>query len=113
MEGPTLPISKEIHEMKYRQEGESFREAMSRIADALKDSNEHFHRFRDILLDMRFLPAGRVQAAMGSARQVCAFNCFVSPTIPDSMEGIMDVAKYSAITQRLGGGIGYDFSTLR
>lgn len=112
-QGPTLPISEEIHALKYRQDGESFREAMSRIADALKDSDEHFHQFRDILLDMRFLPAGRVQAAMGAARQVTPYNCFVSPTIPDSMNGIMDVAKYAAETMRLGGGIGYDFSTIR
>lgn len=111
--GPTLPISEEIHTMKYRQEGESFREAMTRIADSLKDNDDHFHAFRDILLDMRFLPAGRVQAAMGAARQVTPYNCFVSPTIPDSMDGIMDTAKYAAETMRLGGGIGYDFSTLR
>lgn len=112
-QGPTLPISEEIHQLKYRQDGESFREAMSRIADSLKDSDEHFHQFRDILLDMRFLPAGRVQAAMGAARQVTPYNCFVSPTIPDSMNGIMDTAKYAAETMRLGGGIGYDFSTIR
>lgn len=111
--GPTLAISEEIHAMKYRQEGESFREAMSRIADALKDSDDHFHLFRDALLDRRFLPAGRVQASMGAARQVTPYNCFVSPTIPDSMSGIMDVAKYAAETMRLGGGIGYDFSTIR
>lgn len=112
-QGPTLPISEEIHQLKYRQDGESFREAMSRIADALKDDEAHFHKFRDILLDMRFLPAGRVQAAMGAARQVTPYNCFVSPTIPDSMTGIMDTAKYAAETMRLGGGIGYDFSTIR
>jgi ribonucleoside-diphosphate reductase alpha chain len=112
-QGPTLPISEEIHALKYRQDGESFREAMSRIADSLKDSDEHFHQLRDILLDMRFLPAGRVQASMGSARQSTAYNCFVSPTIPDSMKGIMEIASYAAETMRLGGGIGYDFSTIR
>lgn len=111
--GPTLPISIELDEMKYRQQGESFREKCSRIADSLKDSDEHYHAFRDSLLDMRFLPAGRVQAAMGAARQVTPYNCFVSPTIPDSMSGIMDVAKTAAETMRLGGGIGYDFSTIR
>ena len=113
MNGPTLPISIELDQMKYRQQGESFREKCSRIADALKDSDEHYHAFRDALLDMRFLPAGRVQAAMGAARQVTPYNCFVSPTIPDSMSGIMDVAKVAAETMRLGGGIGYDFSTIR
>lgn len=111
--GPTLPISIELDEMKYRQEGESFREKCSRIADALKDGDDHYHAFRDSLLDLRFLPAGRVQAAMGAARQVTPYNCFVSPTIPDSMSGIMDVAKIAAETMRLGGGIGYDFSTIR
>ena len=111
--GPTLPISEEIHAQKYRQKGESFREAMTRVADALKDSDEHFHAFREILLDMRFMPAGRVQAAMGAARQTTAYNCFVSDTITDSMDGIMTAASKAAETMRLGGGIGYDFSTIR
>jgi ribonucleoside-diphosphate reductase alpha chain len=113
MQGPTLPISIEIDTMKYRQEGETHRDKCTRIADGMKDSDEHFRAMRDILLDQRFLPAGRVQAAVGAARQVTPFNCFVSPTIPDSMSGIMDVAKFAAETMRLGGGIGYDFSTIR
>ena len=112
-QGPTLPISIEIDELKYRQPNESFREKCSRIADSLKDSEEHFKAFRDILLDQRFLPAGRVQASMGAARMTTPYNCFVAPTIPDDMGGIMDVAKYAAMTMRLGGGIGYDFSTIR
>ena len=112
-QGPSLPISEELHALKYRQSNETFREAMSRIADALKDDEGHYHSFREILLDMRFLPAGRVQAAMGAARQVTPYNCFVSNTIPDSMKGIMDAATRAAETMRLGGGIGYDFSTLR
>lgn len=111
--GPTLAISEEIHKMKYRGEGESFREAMVRVADGLKDNEEHYHEFKDILLNMRFLPAGRVQSAIGSPREVTPYNCFVSRVIPDSMEGIMDAAKEAAETMRLGGGIGYDFSTLR
>lgn len=111
--GPTLPISEEIHAMKYRGNGESFKEAMTRVADALKDNEEHYHKFRDIILNMRFLPAGRVQAAMGSPRQVTPYNCFVAGTIEDSMDGIMTSAREAAETMRLGGGIGYDFSTLR
>lgn len=111
--GPTLKISIELDEMKYRQPGESFRDKCSRIADALKDDDAHYNSFRDVLLDTRFLPAGRVQAAMGAARQVTPYNCFVSPTIPDTMAGIMAVAGVAAETMRLGGGIGYDFSTIR
>lgn len=111
--GPTLGISEEIHAMKYRSRGESFRDAMVRVADALKDTDAHYLELKDILLNQRFLPAGRVQAAMGSPKVVTAYNCFVSGTIPDSMDGIMKAAHEAAETMRLGGGIGYDFSVLR
>jgi len=99
--------------MKYRHDGESFRDAMTRIAGALQDTPQHFQAFRDIILDQRFMPAGRVQAAMGSPRLVTAYNCFVSGIIPDSFDGIMQMATEAGKTMRMGGGIGYDFSTLR
>lgn len=115
--GPTLPLSKEIHAQKYRSEGESFKEAMNRVAGSLSDGTDHFYAFRNILLDMRFLPGGRVQAAMGSTKNVTPYNCYVSGTIEDSFtdgEGnIMQRATEAATTMRMGGGIGYDFSTLR
>ena len=111
--GPTLTISEHIHAEKYRSEGETFQEAMTRVAEALKDDETHFNQFRTILYNQRFLPAGRVQSAMGAPRVVTPYNCFVSGTIDDSMDGIMDAAKDAAKTMQLGGGIGYDFSTLR
>ena len=111
--GPTIGISEEIHAMKYRSKGESFKDAMTRVANALKDDESHFQEFRNILYDMRFMPAGRVQSAMGAPRRVTPYNCFVSMTIPDSMGGIMTAAQEAAKTMQLGGGIGYDFSTLR
>lgn len=113
LHGPTLPIAEETHARKHRLAGESFREAMSRIANVLADTSDHFDKYRDILLNQRFLPGGRIQAATGSPRKTTAFNCYVSGTIEDSMDGIMDKAKEAAKTMRLGGGIGYDFSTLR
>ena len=111
--GPTLNISEEIHSMKYRGKYESFKEAMARVAEALKDDDAHFLNFKTILYNQRFLPAGRVQSAMGAPRRVTPYNCFVSTTIQDSMQGIMEAATRAAETMRLGGGIGYDFSTLR
>lgn len=115
--GPTQPFSEELHAEKYRQEGESFREAVNRIATGLKDNDAHFHEFRDILLSMRFMPAGRIQSAIGSGRNTTPYNCYVSGTIADSYtadEGsIMARASEAAATMRMGGGIGYDFSTLR
>lgn len=107
----------QLHAEKYRGKNESHREAMNRIASALKDDDAHFHEFRDALLNLRFMPAGRPQAAMGSPRRVTAYNCFVMPAIEDSFTDgancIMDVAKHAATTMRMGGGVGYDFSTIR
>ena len=111
--GPTIGISEEIHAIKYRSKGETFKGSQTRVANALKDDEAHFNAFRPILYDMRFMGAGRVQAAMGAPRQVTPYNCFVSMKIPDSMEGIMKAAGQAAKTMQLGGGIGYDFSTLR
>jgi len=111
--GPTLTISEETHAKKHRLEGESFYEAQTRIANALKDSHEHFSAFRGILLNQRFMGAGRVQSAVGAPREVTAFNCFVSGTLEDSLDGIMHRATEAAFTMKAGGGIGYDFSTLR
>ena len=111
--GPVTDIAEQTHAVKYRQEGENFYEAMCRVANALKDTEEHRKSFKDILLNQRFMPGGRVQSCMGAAREVTPYNCFVSATIEDSMGGIMKAATDAAQTMRMGGGIGYDFSTLR
>lgn len=121
--GPRLAYSEQLHAEKYRLKGETFRDAMGRVAAALTvgDNSASYHDFRDVLLDMRFMPAGRVQAAMGSPKGVTPYNCYVSGTIPDSFvsrenaeqSSIMHRAEQAATTMRMGGGIGYDFSTLR
>lgn len=115
--GPQTEAADNLHQMKYRSPGESFKEAMNRMAGTLSDSPEHFRQLQRILQIQSFLGGGRTQAAVGSTRQVTAINCFVSPTIKDSYvdgeNSIMDVARKAAATMRLGGGIGYDFSTLR
>ena len=112
-EGPTLPLSQEIDKMKYRQEGETFDDKVQRIAVALSDDGDHELELKDILGDLRFLPAGRVQNAIGSKRITTAYNCFVSGVIEDNMNSIMEKAAEAAETMRRGGGIGYDFSKLR
>ena len=103
--GMTVPLSEEIDAIKYRQTGEDFYSKIVRIADALKDSPSHFEDFKDALRNLRFLPAGRVQNAMGAARKTTAYNCFVSQVIEDSMESIMQRATEAAETMRRGGGI--------
>jgi ribonucleoside-diphosphate reductase alpha chain len=69
--------------------------------------------FYAALEDFKFLPAGRITAGAGTGRSVTLFNCFVMGTIPDSMGGIFDGLKEAALTMQQGGGIGYDFSTIR
>ena len=113
MEGPTLAISKEIDKRKYRQDGEDFKGKIVRIANALKDNDEHFNAIRDIAGNMRFLFAGRIQNAVGAPRQTAAHNCFVSGEVEDSMASIMTRAAEAAETMRRGGGLGFDFSKLR
>ena len=111
--GPITPLSEEIDKMKYRQTDESFDDKIKRISLALCDDEDHRFELEDILGNMRFLPAGRVQSAVGSKRITTAYNCFVSGTIDDSMHSIMEKASEAAETMRRGGGIGYDFSKIR
>lgn len=115
--GPQTPFAQQLHAEKYRAAGESFHEGMNRVAGALTEGRESFLVLRDILEDLRFMPGGRIQAAVGSPKRVTPYNCFVSGTIMDSfIEGngsIMARATESASTQRMGGGIGYGFSWLR
>lgn len=69
--------------------------------------------FFNILKDFRFLPGGRIQAGAGTIHQVTLFNCFVMGIIEDSIDGIFDSLKEGALTMQEGGGVGYDFSTIR
>src|SRR5665213_1553242 len=69
--------------------------------------------FAGALAGRKFLPAGRILAGAGAERNVTLFNCFVMGAIPDSMDGIFGAVREAALTLQQGGGIGYDFSTLR
>ena len=111
--GPQIPACDSLHSQKYRLPNEAFSEACARQAAAMADTEDHRQSYRNILLNQRFMPAGRVQAAMGSPRDVTAYNCFVSGVIEDSMESIMERATQAAETMRRGGGIGFDFSRIR
>ena len=120
----TAPIAEEIWDAKYRmkeQDGTpidlTVLDTQSRIANALAAPEKHREywtdRFEDALADFKFLTAGRITAGAGTERDVTLFNCFVMGTIPDSMSGIFDMLKEAALTMQQGGGIGYDFSTIR
>lgn len=88
-----------------------------RIAEALAQAEMEpsywTQEFYNALEDFKFIPAGRIIAGAGADRNVTLFNCFVMGTIPDSMCGIFDMLKEAALTMQQGGGIGYDFTTIR
>jgi len=117
-------ISQQIWDMKYRLRGSSgevvdktIEDTWRRVATALaapeRDTTAWTERFYAAMTDFKFLPAGRVVAGAGSARSVTLFNCFVMGAIPDDMGGIFAHLREAALTMQQGGGIGYDFSTLR
>lgn len=121
---PIAPISQQIWDMKYRLKGpdgapvdQSIADTWQRIAAALAQPEQNPAAwqpvFAEALQDFRFLPAGRIVAGAGTGRKVTLFNCFVMGTIPDDMAGIFEHLKEAALTMQQGGGIGYDFSTLR
>jgi ribonucleoside-diphosphate reductase alpha chain len=116
------PISEQIWNMKYRfKNGDggdaSVEDTWRRIARALavveNEPQVWEERFYQALEDFKFLPAGRITAGAGTARKVTLFNCFVMGTVPDDMGGIFDNLREAALTMQQGGGIGYDFSTIR
>ena len=124
MTGFAAPIAEQIWDMKYRfkqADGTAIdatvEDSWRRIARDLARVEENPAQWEDTfyaaLEDFKFLPAGRITAGAGTARSVTLFNCFVMGTIPDSMGGIFEMLKEAALTMQQGGGIGYDFSTIR
>ncbi|QDC10687.1 adenosylcobalamin-dependent ribonucleoside-diphosphate reductase [Oceanicola sp. D3] len=120
----TAPIAEAIWDMKYRFKqadgtpiDETVEDSWRRVARALaegeSDAPAREQEFYEALSDFKYLPAGRILAGAGTARAVTLFNCFVMGTVPDSMGGIFDMLKEAALTMQQGGGIGYDFSTIR
>ncbi len=118
------PIAEQIWDMKYRfkqADGtpidqtveDSWRRIARDLARVEADPAHWEEKFYAALEDFKYLPAGRITAGAGTARQVTLFNCFVMGTVPDSMGGIFDMLKEAALTMQQGGGIGYDFSTIR
>ncbi len=121
----TTDISHYIWEKKYRYLGSpsipadsSFEDTWRRVARAVaaneKKPAEREKEFYSLVEDFKFIPGGRIIANAGTAREaVTMFNCYVMNRIEDSILGIFDTVKEAALTQKQGGGVGMDFSTLR
>ena len=120
----SAPIAEQIWDMKYRLKTaddepidacveESWRRVAKDLARVEAEPDIWEEKFFAALEDFKFLPAGRIAAGAGTQRKVTLFNCFVMGTVPDDMGGIFDMLKEAALTMQQGGGIGYDFSTIR
>ena len=120
----SAPIAEQIWDMKYRFKqadgtpidttvADTWRRIARALASVENDPQVWEDRFFTALEDFKYLPAGRITAGAGTARAVTMFNCFVMGTVPDDMGGIFDMLKEAALTMQQGGGIGYDFSTIR
>ena len=118
------PISEHVWRTKYQwSEGAYMREpsieaTWDRVALAVAGAEAQHHnewreRFRSILNDFRFLPGGRILAGAGTSRRTTLFNCFVMGPIDDSIQGIFNALREAMVTLQAGGGMGFDFSTLR
>ncbi len=123
---PMTDFSQRIWDLKYRlkaQDGtpldREVADTWARVALAAASAEAPERRgamaeeFAGALAGHRFLPAGRILAGAGTDRNVTLFNCFVMGAIEDSMSGIFSHLREAALTMQQGGGIGYDFSTLR
>jgi ribonucleoside-diphosphate reductase alpha chain len=114
-----MEIAQRIWETRYRAPGETLvAHTWQRVAHAVAAAEPRQRTywetaFYQLLEDFRFLPGGRILAGAGTGREVTLSNCFVMGILPDSMEGIFDALREGAITMQQGGGVGYDFSTLR
>jgi ribonucleoside-diphosphate reductase alpha chain len=119
------PIAEHIWSLKYqyriggRDVDQSIEDTWSRVAtglavcEDLAKQSEIAATYYQAMMGFKLLPAGRILAGCGTVRNVTLSNTFVMRTIPDSVAGIMDTIKDAALTMQMGGGIGFDFSTIR
>ena len=118
-------ISSQIWNMKYRYHSKNgspldktVEDTWRRVARGLsifEQNRDYWEKeFFECLKDFKFLPGGRIIANAGTGRkQVTMFNCYVLNKIEDSLEGIFATIHNAAMTQKQGGGIGMNFSTIR
>jgi ribonucleoside-diphosphate reductase alpha chain len=118
-------ISTEVLIEKYAKGGEtSITEVRARVANALAQVEDPKQRKKyadEFLWAMQhgFIPAGRVNSAAGTDLQSTLINCFVQPVGDsitervDGKPGIYTALAQAAETMRRGGGVGYNFSSIR
>src|SRR5258708_4995440 len=70
-------------------------------------------RFRTLMDDWKYVPAGRIFTGAGTGQHLTYYNCYVIPSPKDSRQGIFDTLGQMAEIMSRGGGVGINVSTLR
>jgi ribonucleoside-diphosphate reductase alpha chain len=122
---PEQAISREVLLEKYAKDGETTAaEVRARVARALASAEPEAKRahWEAKFLEAQergFIPAGRINSAAGTSLTATLINCFVQPVgdsiteVIDGKPGIYTALAEAAETMRRGGGVGYDFSSIR
>ena len=121
----TQEISTEVLLEKYAEADEkSVQDVRRRVARGLAQAEkpEQRAKWEEAFFEAQengFVPAGRINSAAGLKIQATLINCFVQPVgdaisgTNDGKPGIYDALQQAAETMRRGGGVGYDFSSIR
>jgi ribonucleoside-diphosphate reductase alpha chain len=121
----TQEISIEVLLEKYAEADEkSVQDVRRRVARGLAQAEKPEQRAKweeafFLAQENGFVPAGRINSAAGLTIQATLINCFVQPVgdaisgTVDGKPGIYDALQQAAETMRRGGGVGYDFSSIR
>src|SRR5712692_9278234 len=122
---PPQPISAEVLLEKYAKGAETTAaQVRDRVAHALAAAEPEARRARAeaqfaAAMEAGFIPAGRINSAAGTSLTATLINCFVQPVgdsiteTVDGKPGIYTALAEAAETMRRGGGVGYDFSSIR
>lgn len=122
---PEQAISREVLLEKYAKGGETdASQVRARVARALARAEPearraHWEKRFLEALERGFIPAGRINSAAGTSLTATLINCFVQPVgdsiteVIDGRPGIYTALAEAAETMRRGGGVGYDFSSIR
>jgi ribonucleoside-diphosphate reductase alpha chain len=118
-------ISEQVLLEKYAEADEtSVHDVRRRVARGLAEAEKpeqraHWEEVFFLAQENGFVPAGRINSAAGLKMQATLINCFVQPVgdaisgTSDGKPGIYDALQQAAETMRRGGGVGYDFSSIR
>ncbi len=70
-------------------------------------------KFRELMDDWKYVPAGRIFTGAGTGQNLTYYNCYVVPSPKDSRHGIFSTLGQMAEIMSRGGGVGINVSTLR